>query len=362
MAVSRNTNPFEFFRLTAADHRPSQAFTGRTPSQFTAWRDKTLPAVLASMGHRPRPVPPKPELLVQWEEDGLVKERWILNTQPHLSAIVLVYRPANLKRGERRPAILCAHGHGPYGKNSVMGLAFDPASQQKIRQNRYDYGLQMAKRGFVTYSLDWLGFGERDSRAKPHDVQKIGQRDACNIHYLCATLLGTTPMAINLHDARVTTDFIAGRPYVDGEHLGVMGLSYGGTMTTWLALDDARYKAVDVICYAGPFQDIAFDTYNVCGAQITPGLLDLVDTPDLQGLIAPRPLLVELGIHDSCFHIDHTLARHYKPLEKIYRAAGAADLLELDLHPGEHAWADQRSEAFFRRHLQADWPSTSGKA
>jgi pimeloyl-ACP methyl ester carboxylesterase len=355
MSTSRNINPFEFFLRTAEDHRPTHQFTGRTRAQFSAWQKKTLPAVLATAGKRPASVPAKPELLVQWEEDGLIKERWILNTQRHLSVILLVFRPANLKRGEKRPAIFCSHGHGPHGKDPVMGLDFEPARQQAIRDHNYDYGFQMAKQGFVTYSIDWLGFGERDSRAKPHDLNKFGQRDACNVHYLCATMLGTTTMAINLHDARVVTDFVASQKYVDADNLGVMGLSYGGTMTTWLALDDKRYKAVNIICYSGPFRDIAFDTYNVCGSQLTPGLFDLVDTFDLQGLIAPRPLLVEIGVHDRCFQVDHSLNRHYRPLEKIYAAAGASDKLELDLHPNDHAWGGNRSVAFFRRHLNAQW-------
>src|SRR5690606_39997244 len=73
-----------------------------------------------------------------WEEDGLIKERWVLNTQPHLSVILLVFRPVNLKRGEKRPAIFCAHGHGAYGKDPVMGLNFrseEHTSELQSREN-----------------------------------------------------------------------------------------------------------------------------------------------------------------------------------------------------------------------------------
>jgi dienelactone hydrolase len=353
MADSRNLNPFEFFRLRARKHQPRMAFTGRTRAQFAKWQSKTLPAVLATVGHRPPAMPAKPELVVRWEEDGLVKERWLINTQPDLSAYVLLFRPADLKRGEKRPAIFCAHGHGKYGQDSVMGMDHDPDRANGIAFHNYAYGLEMAKKGFVTYGIDWLGFGKRDSRSKPHDLNKSGQRDPCNIHYLCATLLGTTVMAINLRDARAATDFVSGQSFVDANNLGVMGLSFGGTMTTWLALDDQRYKAADIICYAGPFHDFAFNTYNCCGSQITPGLFDLVDTFDLQGLIAPRPLLVELGIHDQCFNIENTLKGHYKPLEKIYQAAGAP--ITLDLFPKDHAWGANHSESFFRQHLHAKW-------
>jgi len=237
-----------------------------------------------------------------------------------------------------------------------MGIATTAERAAKIDANNYDYGLQMARKGFVTYAIDLLGFGERSSKYKPHmHEQTLRGRDECNINYLCATLLGTTPLAINCHDHSAATDFVAKQSFVDEKNLGVMGLSQGGTMTTWMALTDKRFKAIDIICYAGPFYDFAYRTYNCCGSQVTPGLFKVVDTPQLQGLIAPRPLLLELGIHDTCFHVDHTYGVHFKELKKIYTAANAADKLELDLHPNEHAWGANKSESFFRQHLHAKW-------
>ena len=84
--------------------------------------------------------------------------------------------------------------------------------------------------------------------------------------------------------------------------------------------------------------------------QVAPGLFKLVDLPDAQGLIAPRPLLVGMGANDTCFKIDTAMAC-FRQVKRIYRAAGAADRLELDLHPGEHGWGGNRSEAFFGKHL-----------
>jgi len=41
----------------------------------------------------------------------------------------------------------------------------------------------------------------------------------------------------------------------------------------------------------------------------------------------------------------------YNHVEEIYHAAGVGDRLELDLHPGEHGWAGNKSEAFFKAYL-----------
>ena len=192
-----------------------------------------------------------------------------------------------------------------------MGLDVTSERAQEIKNFNYDYGLKMAQAGFVTYALDWLGFGERNSAVKPHFHSGTGGRDHCNIHYLCATMLGTTVLVLNCHDAARATDFICTLPFVDSKRLGVMGLSYGGTMTTWCMLTDERFIAGDIICYAGPFHDIAYKTYNVCGSQVTPGLFELCDVAELQGLIAPKPLLVELGIHDTCFQVDNSYTKHW---------------------------------------------------
>lgn len=164
-------------------------------------------------------------------------------------------------------------------------------------------------------------------------------------------MLGSTVMACNTHDGSVATDFVSKLPFVDADNLGVMGLSFGGTMTTWMALTDKRFKAADIICYGGPFHAMAFETYNCCGSQITPGIYALCDMPDLQGLIAPRPLLFEVGIHDSCFEVDPVMGKHFPQLEKIYKAAGAKSKLELDLFPGPHAWGANKSAKFFSKYL-----------
>lgn len=53
-------------------------------------------------------------------------------------------------------------------------------------------------------------------------------RDHCNVDYLCATMLGATVLALNLHDAKAATNVVSDMPFVDAKRLGVMGVSRGG--------------------------------------------------------------------------------------------------------------------------------------
>ena len=233
-----------------------------------------------------------------------------------------------------------------------MGNDADPEVRAAIEKHNYDYGHQMAKAGFVTYAIDWIGKGDRNDTRKPHFLANGAGRDWCNIYYLHATMLGMTSLSINLAHGKAATDFAITLPNVDPERLGVMGLSGGGTMALWTALHDLRFKATEIICYSDLWAAFGIRDINYCGMQVAPGLYKLVDLPDLQGLLAPRPLLIDIGAQDTCFTLD-TATQCYRRLQDIYEAAGAADVLELDLFAGWHAWGGNKSLAFFSRHLGA---------
>lgn len=345
----RKISPQYMFEQIALEHTPEYSFAAGS-RDFEAWKHEALPKVLATIGKNPPRVEANPQLLAEWEHDGLRKQRWLIDIGPHAAATFQINYPLGLAEDEKRPAILCWHGHGQFGKEPVMGNDSSDELRHAIKTFGYNYGHQMAKAGFITYAIDWMNGGERNDSNKPHYLTQNAGRDWCNIYYLHATMLGMTSLSINLTHGRAATDFAISLPHVDGSKLGVMGLSGGGTMTTWTALTDERFGAVEIICYSDLWAHFGFRDTNYCGMQVAPGLFALVDLPDLQGLIAPRPLLVDIGVHDTCFRVD-TALQCFQQVEKIYEAAGVRDRLELDLYPGEHSWAGNKSREFFKKHL-----------
>jgi len=347
----RNLSVNTYFRAMGVEHTPQYRFAPGT--DFEQWRAEALPAVLATLGRMPQRVPPNAQVQAEWREHGLIKQRVVFDVERGLSAVAYVFRP-EASNGHRLPAILACHGHGPFGKEAVMGNRSTPELVQEIVQQNYDYGLRMAQAGFATIAIDWRGFGERDDRRKPNNNglswDTIPGRDMCNPHYLRATVMGMTVLGMDIHDARCALDYLCQQPFVDPDRIGVMGLSFGGTMATWMALADDRIKAADVICYSDRFADMGMRDINFCGSQITPGLFALCDIPDLHGLIAPKPLLVEIGSYDACFKLESAMSC-YREVERIYDAAGLRDRLELDLFEGGHRWGGNRSLEFFRKHL-----------
>jgi hypothetical protein len=208
----------------------------------------------------------------------------------------------------------------------------------------------MAQQGYVTYAIDWIGFGERHEEHKPNWRSQGKGRDWCNLYYLNATMLGMTSLSINIAHGQAATDFVASLPFVDESRLGIMGISGGGTMALWLSLCDDRFRATEIICYSDLWAHFGFRDLNYCGMQVAPGLYKLVDLPDLQGLLAPRPLLIDIATEDDCFLVDSAMAC-YRKLESIYSVAGQRDRLELDLFTSGHSWGGNRSTDFFATHL-----------
>lgn len=343
----RNLSPQQMFIKMAAEHVPQFAFNAGT--DFAKWKKQALPEVLATIGDCPEQVPLNPRLLAEWEHDGLSKQKWLIDVSKHIAATLLIAFPGKMKKGQKYPAILCCHGHGSFGKDPVMGNDSTPELRSQIIMNNYNYGHQMAKAGFITYAIDWIGFGERDDNKKPNHRPQQG-RDWCNLYYLHATMFGMTPLSINVAHGRAATDFICSLPQVDRNKLGTMGLSGGGAMTLWMTLCDERFKATEIICYSDLWAHFGIRDINYCGMQIAPGLYKLVDLPDLQGLLAPNPLLVDIGAYDDCFKVD-TAMECFNKVSRIYAAAGASDKLELDLYPGTHAWGGNKSIDFFDKHL-----------
>jgi dienelactone hydrolase len=342
------------FERFSEEHRPGRSFHGKTRRDFEEWKRSCLLEVLATLGEFPKEVPLNPQLLAEWEHDGLIKQKWLIDVQEHLSATLLI----NRQRGEaergpavRGPALLCWHGHTPFGKELVMGNASGPEAQQEIERCNYAYGHRMAQEGYVTFAIDWIGKGERLDSRKPNNNNQDNGRDWCNLYYLHATMLGTTSLAINVRHGMAATNFLCSQPYVDPERIGAMGLSGGGTMTLWSALCDSRIRAAEIICYSGLWPQFGFRDCNYCGMQVAPGLLRLVALHDLQGLLAPTPLLVDIGSNDDCFAVDEAM-ECFRNVERIYAAAECSDKLELDLFPGGHSWGGNRSIYFFQTHLR----------
>ncbi|HOV21811.1 MAG TPA: alpha/beta hydrolase family protein [bacterium] len=335
-----------FIEKWAGKIKPSLEFKGKTKEDVFIWKEKLIKKIKKLLGEFPTPSDLNPELLSVEEKEKFIREKWIIQSEKDCFVPLYLLIPKGNKK--KYPAILCCHGHGSYGKDPVAGVHNNnPDIINNIKMHNYNYGQQMAENGFITICPDWRGFGERGG----YQDTFFPGRDKCNVYFLQHLILGRTLLGANIFDGMRVIDFLLTREEVDKERIGCMGLSFGGTMATYLTLLDERIKTGDIICYATTTLHYAISRPNFCGSQIVPFLYKYADVGDVIGCICPKPLLIESGVNDTCFWIDSAKKAHEK-IKNVYKVAGVENNLWIEIFPGEHSFSGRKAFEFFGKYLK----------
>jgi dienelactone hydrolase len=339
--ANRNFSLQDYFIQRGKQITPSMAFQG---GDVENWQRNLKETVLQLLGDFPAPVNLNPEVIWRVEEDGLIKEKVVYDTEQHMSVPAIVLRRADLAPDQKHKALICVHGHGSFGKYAVAGVSASDEHRKAITQYNYNYGEQFARAGYITISPDLRNFGELGGH-----VDYPG-RDSCNVHFIRGMLMGINLFTLHIWDVMRTLDYFISRDDVDPERVGCIGLSFGGTTTLHVAALDTRIKAAGVFSALTTYEEYAIKMANFCGSQFIPGIYRFADLADIAGLIAPRPLCVSNGIFDEGFPIEASITAHKRLLE-IYASAGVADKLCIDIFEGGHRFSARKAFAFFESYL-----------
>ena len=155
----RNFFPGEYFRLMSRELVPTYSFKSYRAG-YDNWRKELMEKLREKLGKWPDRVDSNVEVVWRGEEDGIIKEKIIFDSEKHISVPAYIFTPVNALSDHSTPAVFCSHGHGTGGKGSVMGFGVRPDLRAEIEKHNYSYGLQLAKAGFITMSIDWRAFGE----------------------------------------------------------------------------------------------------------------------------------------------------------------------------------------------------------
>lgn len=242
------------------------------------------------------------------------------------------------------PAVVCVHGHGHFGHDSIAGRDDLPGVSEEIEKFNYDYGRQFVRRGYVVAAPCLMPFGRRIAGV---DYKK---NDACGVEFTRLLTLGELSMASNLRDIRWAISALQKRSDVDGGRIGCAGLSLGGRMTMLAAAIDPRIRVAAISGALNLMQERAARLDYTCGSQVIPGLLQYGDYSEIGCLIAPRPCVWEVGVQDRLM-VAGWRDVFRERLERVYAALGASDQLQFDNHPGGHRWNGEVAFPLFERVL-----------
>jgi dienelactone hydrolase len=297
------------------------------------WRERCRQRLLDLLGPFPEPVPLDPATLETGPHDGYRMDKVVFDTEETMSVPAYLLVPDD--RVAPGPAVLAVHGHGP-GKAQVCGLVSTDTPNG-------DYARQLVERGYVVLAPDLRCFGERTDWNPPDHY-------ACDTNLVHATMAGANPLSQNLWDLARAVDLLEAHPLVDARRIGVVGLSYGGTMALFLSAWDKRIAAAVVSGYFSSVTESHKMPWNMCGSQILPGMLGRIEHVDLGALVAPRPLLVETGNEDLLFPVA-AATEAVAQLEVVYRHLAAGDKLAHDVFDGGHQWHGAAAAPFLERWL-----------
>ncbi|MBL9203520.1 MAG: acetylxylan esterase [Opitutaceae bacterium] len=208
------------------------------PSSEVAWPDRRRQierAWLDLMGEFPTEVPPlRPTMKQVAIEQGIIRYHVTFQSEAddRVTGWLLVPESA-LKT--RTPAIICIHSTTfGSGKDSTVGLAgrrpVDPPGDPETGRA---YGLNLARHGFVTLSIDLLTDGER---IQPGD--KIMDTRPFYRKHPDWSIVGK-----NTWDIMRSVDFLQTLDFVDGANIGSVGWSLGGHTVLFAAAFDPRINA-----------------------------------------------------------------------------------------------------------------------
>jgi dienelactone hydrolase len=295
-----------------------------------AFQDRFRSRLKDALGAYNPPKAWKTTLVRTWELAGFRRDELLLEAEGHPPLPVYLLVPERAK-SERRPGVLALHGHGAYGHHPIAGRDDLPDVAKAIASANYDYGRQLALRGYLVACPCFTPFGDRLG-----GKEAFGQRDPCDDVFLRQLALGRVLMGENLRDALWALNLLVQHEQVDQERLACVGLSLGGRMTMLTAAMEPRIRVAAISGALNVMQERLSQPYS-CGAQIIPGMLQYGDVPEIGGLIAPRHAVWEVGSRDKLIKpawASEALAR----MQQAYRALGAEARLIVDRFEGGHQW------------------------
>jgi dipeptidyl aminopeptidase/acylaminoacyl peptidase len=252
-----------------------------------------------------------------------------------------LFVPKNLDRSRKHPAIVWIHGDG-------TNQSYDGWHVQRNYAVYYSFHQYLLQKGYVVFAPDYrgsIGYGKAWRQGVYMDV---GGKDA--------------------KDAWMAANYLKALPYVDGDRLGVWGLSYGGFFTLIAITDQPTlYRAAVNVAGVADYAMYYEDPYH--GGWTASRIGTPEEHPDVFARASPlshvdrlaRPLLVLHGTSDVNVPYLHSVRLIDELLKK-----GKGDLVSFMTYPGEfhyftraHVLRDawHRVEDFFAANLRTPAPA-----
>ncbi|HUU43900.1 MAG TPA: dienelactone hydrolase family protein [Planctomycetota bacterium] len=305
-----------------------------TKADWPEIRREIRSRITASMGTEPEGLgetPPQHEVVERCEKDGLthIRLRYHVLDDDWTEAVLIL--PEGGEKACPAPAVLAIHGTDyERGKLGVI----DPG------RPRRNYGGELARRGFVTFSADQFPFG-----TTYHDRPQREYVDAFFEKYPDWSLDGR-----RLWDHKRALDVLETLPFVE-KTFGAIGNSLGGRSVMYLAALDERIAAAVSSTGISPNATNVFRSCTI-QTELSPALSRAIakngkipwEYHEMIALCAPRALLALEPYNDSENpDVFPTFECVYRA-SSVYRLLGVPERLTMVCHGEGHDTPDDLRE------------------
>ena len=246
-----------------------------------------------------------------------------------------LFVPKNLDRSKKHPAVVWIHGDG-------INQNYNGWHVQRNYAVYYSFHQYLLQQGYVVFAPDYrgsIGYG-RDWRQGVY--MDVGGRDA--------------------KDAWMAGNYLKSLPCVDGDRMGIWGLSYGGFFTLIAVTDQptlfrAGVDVAGVVDYRMYYEDPyhgGWTASRIGTPEQNPQVYDKASPLSHIDRLA-RPLLILHGTADVNVPYLHSVRLVDESLKKH-----KGDLIDFMMYPGEFHYFDRepvlrdawrRVDEFFRKNL-----------
>lgn len=340
-----DTHAFDraFAALAKADRAADVAWEKlKDETSAAAYRALLKEKMTAAVGGFPGKTPLNVQVRGVIARKGYRIEKLLFESRPKHYVTALLFVPDGVDATHRVPGVVVTCGHNANGKNSF---------------NNQRAAVVLAQHGLVALIFDPIDQGERQ-QLFASDVWSVTGHVNVGLR---AHLVGWSTAQFRIWDGIRALDVLLERPEVDAAHVGVTGMSGGGTMSAYLNALDSRYTAASPMGYITTLRALADrngpqDMEQLIFGQLRDGLnhLSLI-LMNGNSAIAPGFTYGDLFPYAGS---DET----YDRAQAFFAREGRADRISRIECDGPHNWYESEKQAlaaWFRRWLADDakaWP------
>lgn len=326
-----------------------KGFHGQNLAEFEEWKEKTSKHIWSLLGMDQMESCSLSAVIQEriLLPDGIIREKVLIQTEPQVWMPMYILIPSNPKK-EKQTCFIAPCGHLGAGKYSVAGCQEFEGVKERIDLYQYDYGMQLAKRGFVAICPDARGFGERrEGNVDPSDEKSFFECSCYQISHM-AEAMGETLMGMLVWDLIRLVDYLEERGEWNLDDLGCLGFSGGGMQTLWFSALDKRVKQCVISGYFYGYHDSLFLLSGNCNCNYVPHFFKYYDIGDLGSLLAPRPVTIQSCSED---HLNgprglKNVEEQLEILKKAYGFYHVEKYIVWDVCNGPHSFHRENMTAF----------------